>query len=94
MLQYHIFVLFFKIYLFILEREKGRERAGGEAEGERVSSRLCSQCRANEELDLMNLRIGPEPKPTVRCSTNCTTQEPLEYHFSINNFNTTFGQDI
>ena len=70
-----IFFPFLKIYL--VEREREKAQAGGaEGERERISSRLYAELIAMEGLHFTTLRLGPELKSRVGCSTYCTTQAP------------------
>lgn len=62
---------FFGIYLFIWDRKKEAKGAG-----EGVLSASHAEHGAWHRLDLMTLRLGPEPKPNVGYLTDRATQVP------------------
>ena len=69
-----VLIIFLKIYLFIYGRE--REKSGEEAEGERVSSRLPTEHRAQHGAPSHYLRWWSEPESITGYLTNCSTQVP------------------
>ena len=54
----------------------------GRVEGEGILSRLCPECRAENEAQSHVLRSGLELKPRVGCLTECAIQAPQ----SLSNF--------
>ena len=87
------FSLFFKRFMFILERACVYS---GEGQTERVREGPKQiPCWAlsvggarggggQPQVELTTLRSGHEPKPRVRCVTHCTTQVPLIFLLSNN----------
>ena len=87
---------FFKDLFFLRKRMQG---AGAEGEGEKNSSRLCTEQRAqrwtrSHDMEIRTLRPGPELKPRIRCLTNYTTQVPLEVDISNIRFITNYLKGI
>ena len=76
----YLFIL--KFYLLEREQERAHARAtknwwGGEGGGQRekrIPNRLAMELDAG--LNPMTSRPRPEPKPRLRCSTDCATQAP------------------
>ena len=73
---------FFKIYLFISERERReREHVSGErgtGKGKESQSNTPLSTEPDVGLNLMIRRSWPEPKSRIRRSTDWTTQVPLK----------------
>ena len=84
---FNLFILLFKIYLLVLQREKKRERETERVEGRdrrrESSSGLLTERGDDLGLDLRMLRSLPELKPRVRDLTNWATQAPSFFSIVI-----------
>ena len=72
-LLYDLYIIF-KIYLFIRERESRHEWEGKREREKKSQADSVLSTEPEAGLDLTTLRLGPEPKPRVKCSTDCAIQ--------------------
>jgi len=62
-------ILFIYLFIYLREREGGRERAGGGTERQGQAN-FTPSTEPNAGLDPATPRSRPEPKPRVGCSTD------------------------
>ena len=82
--NFESYLFFFKdIFIYFLKWDKAVGRVRQRGGGERISSRLCAECGANEGLHLTTLRSRSYLRPRVECFTDFGTQVPTIWFFKL-----------